>query len=121
MEIALLDPNRELVEVLAWMLRFHGYEVVGAFHKVIPGAASTLQAVTVAIMRDSLLGTVPSPMQSIIAARGHRPTIVLTLSGSLESTAASVGVPAENCLTLPIAPRRLLGRLTTILAACIGY
>lgn len=114
MDIVLLDPSPTLAELLTWMLRYHGYQVTAAHIEGTAAAVGALEDAGVAVLRDPMPGRDEDRLHAIIAARRGRPTILLTLAPDVAATAAKFGVPAEDCLALPLSPTRLLARLAAL-------
>jgi DNA-binding response OmpR family regulator len=115
MAVLLVDDDRDLVDVLTYILRREGYEVVTAFDGEQGWARFQGETPELVILDANMPGLDGFEVCKRIRERSKAPVIMLTARTDESDVVQALGLGADDYITKPFSPRQLVARVKAVL------
>ncbi|MGI8424319.1 MAG: response regulator [Chloroflexota bacterium] len=115
MSVLLVDDDRDLVDVLTYILRREGYEVSTAFDGEQGWVRFQADSPELVILDANMPGMDGFEVCKRIRERSKTPVIMLTARTDEADVVQALGFGADDYITKPFSPRQLVARVKAVL------
>jgi DNA-binding response OmpR family regulator len=115
MAVLLVDDDRDLVDVLTYILRREGYEITTAYDGEQGWARFEKEAPELVILDANMPGLDGMEVCKRIREVSKAPVIMLTARTDEADIVQALGLGADDYITKPFSPRQLVARVKAVL------
>ena len=115
MAVLLVDDDRDLVDVLTYILRREGYEITAAFDGEQGWARFQSDGPELVILDANMPGLDGFEVCKRIREVSKTPVIMLTARTDETDVVQALGLGADDYITKPFSPRQLVARVKAVL------
>src|SRR5205814_6619008 len=111
----LVDDDRDLIDVLTYILRREGYEVITAYDGEQGWQRFTEDSPELVVLDANMPGIDGMEVCRRIRERSATPVIMLTARTDDADIVKALGLGADDYITKPFSPRQLVARVKAVL------
>jgi two-component system alkaline phosphatase synthesis response regulator PhoP len=115
MSVLLVDDDRDLIDVLTYILRREGYEVITAYDGEQGWQRFTEDSPELVVLDANMPGIDGMEVCRRIRERSSTPVIMLTARTDEADIVKALGLGADDYITKPFSPRQLVARVKAVL------
>src|SRR5687768_16240145 len=115
MAVLIVDDDRDLVDVITYILRRAGYETLAAFDGEQGWARFQSEAPELVILDANMPGLDGMEVCRRIREVSVTPVIMLTARTDEQDIVQALGLGADDYVTKPFSPRQLVARVRAVL------